>query len=311
MIQLRNLLIVFFLLIPAFVHAQDSIPDIDSKFIFGLYGLQYDFTKEEIKTASQLVYKLRNDTIIVRLKTNKKQIEAYRKSGNQKVADRIQEKSLIKNLRIISACIKYFNFCPIYFMDSESQDYFSKSDTLVLSDLVPMPQKQLAINHNTIYYLDFGQLYARERSSEWKYKDYGKTTEGGSVISDEAFVIRNAKGEQLAPPFPFFSVITLQGGKKNKERAEPIDEFIKLNQADVNPNLSKSLEKVNEWDAAILKLNYRLIYYFSKVTGKYSLSEKTEIWYANNPNQIYYDSWLQIENRLQSILEKDGQFTKQ
>jgi hypothetical protein len=293
------------------LHAQDSIPQIDSKFLFGLYGIQYDFTREEINAASRLIYKLRNDTIIVRLKTNKKQIDAYRKSGDNKTAAKIEEKSLVKNLRIISACIKYFNFCPIYFMDSEMQEYFTDTDTLITSDLVPTAQKKIALNHKTIYYLDFGQLYARERSSEWKYKDYGKTMEGGSTISDDAFVIRNYKGEQLAPPFPFYSVITLQGGKKSKERAEPIDVYIKLGEADRSPEIKKSLEKVNEWDAAILKLNYRLIYYFSKVTGASTLAEQTKNWYDKNPNKHYYDSWAQIEKKLQSILNKESQFTKQ
>ena len=310
MIKTRSFIIVCFVLTVSFIKAQDSIPQIDSKFIFGLYGIQYDFTREEINTASRLIYKLKNDTIIVRLKTNKKQIEAYRKSGNKKVADKIEEKSLIKNLRIISACIKYLNYCPIYFMDSESQEYFTQTDTLIISDLVPTDQKKIALNHKRIFYLDFGQLYARERSSEWKYKDYGKTEEGGSSISDEAFVLRNAKGEQLAPPFPFYSVITLQGGKKSKERAEPIDEFIKINAVDKNAKLAKSLEKVNEWDAAILRLNYRLIYYFSKVTGAYATAEQTKSWYEKNPNKHYYDSWLQIEKKLQSILSKESHFTK-
>lgn len=284
--------------------------NINFKTIYSKQNLQFDFTKGEIKAAAQALVQLRTKPVVVRLKTNKKQIAAYRNAGSTKIADKIEAKSLDQNLRIISACVKYFNFAPLYFLDTEDNLNFLETDTLRYSSLLSDKDYFVVIPHDSVYFLDYGMLYNRERVSEWKYKDYGVTDEGSTVISDHAFVIRNSKNEQLMPPLPFYSEVNFSSGKSGKAMAEPIQQYIKIDKLTGNSMLKETLEKPNEFDAAILRLNGRLYNTFAKVIGETTLQDNYEKWYAINPNKPYYPLWIEIEKKLLSI-NKIKKFTTQ
>ncbi len=284
--------------------------NVNFKTIYSKQNLQFDFTKSEINAAAQAILELRTKPIVVRLKTNKKQIAAYRTAGSTKIADKIEAKSLDQNLRIISACIKYFNFAPLYFLDTEDNLTFLETDTLRYSSLLSDINYFVVIPHDSVCFLDYGMLYNRERVSEWKYKDYGVTDEGSTVISDHAFVLRNSKSEQLMPPVPFYAEVNFSPGKSGKSMAEPIQQYIKIDRLTGNSILKETLDKPNEFDAAILRLNARLYSTFAKIVGDISLKEDYEKWYAINPNKPYYPLWIEIEKKLLSI-KKAKKFTTQ
>ncbi len=284
--------------------------DLNVKFktIYSKQDLQFDYTKAEIKAAVQMLVQLRNKPIVVRLKTNKNQIAAYRKAGSTKIADKIEAKSLDQNLQIISACIKYFNFSPIYFLDTDDNLTFLETDTLRYSSLLSDSNYFKIIPHDSVYFLDYGMLYNRVRVSEWKYKDYSVTDEGSAVISDHAFVIRNCKNEQLMPPVPFYSEVNFSSGKSGKAMAEPIQQYIIIDKLTGNSMLKETLAKPNEFDAGILRLNGRLYNTFAKVVGESTLQDNYEKWYSINPNKTYYPLWIEIEKKLLSI-NKTKKFT--
>jgi hypothetical protein len=162
--------------------------------------------------------------------------------------------------------------------------------------------------HDSVFFLDFGQLYNRVRVSEWKYKDYGITDEGSTVISDHAFVLRNSKSEQLMPPVPFYTEVNFSPGKMGKEMAEPIQNYITFDKLTGNSILRESLEKPNEFDAGILRLNARLYNTYAKIVGENTLKDNYEKWYAINPNKPYFPIWIEIEKKLLSI-NKAKKFT--
>lgn len=296
---------IFFIFSPLLLLGQQKI---DTSYVFGKQNIQFDFTKDEIKNSTENVITFKSLPIVVRLKTNTKQINAYRKSGNTKIADKIEKKSMIQNLSIISACIKYFNFSKIYFIDTDDTDSFRSTDTLLTSSIIG-EQEKVYLNHDSVLYLDYGPLYNRVRSNEWKYKEYGVTEEGTSLLSETAFVIRNSNNDQFAPPTPFYTVVQFGGGKKSKERGQPLMKYMKFDRLSMNSDLENRLSNVNEFDAAILRLNALLYEFYGKITANENLKDDFAFWYSNNPNKDLYPKWIIVEKKLQSIEAKDRKYT--
>jgi hypothetical protein len=298
----KHIILLFF---PLLLFGQQKV---DTTYVYGKQSIQFDFTKDEIKQATENVITIKSLPLIVRLKSNTRQINAYRKSGNTKIADKIEKKSLIQNLSIISACIKYFNFPKIYFIDTDNTNSFRLTDTLLTSSLLG-EQEKVYLNNDSVLYLDFGPLYNRVRTNEWKYKEYGVTEEGTSLLSETAFVIRNANNDQFAPPTPFYTVVQFGGGKKSKERGQPLMKYMKFDKLTMNSDLENRLIQVNEFDAAILRLNALLYEFYGKITANVNLKDDFAFWYSNNPNKDLYAKWIIVEKRLQSIEAKDRKFT--
>lgn len=277
-------------------------------FSFLVASAQFDFTKEENTRANLEIQKLKNSVIVVRLKTKQRQIEAYRSTGQTALANKIEEKALIENLRIISACIKFFNFAKIYFVNTEDMEFFRQTDRLILSNLLPQKDSVVTLSHDSVYYLDYGYLYGRQRVNEWTYKDYDNTIENSQIISEHAFVIRNNKSEQLAAPLPFYTV-TMGGGKKLDETANILEPYLQLNPINSNSLIEEDLRKVNFIDKYVMLLNNNLIRYYNKATQQELVNIKD--WYKNNPNTDLYPQWIDIAKKLQSLQNANPQFIGQ
>lgn len=276
---------------------------------FLVSSAQFDFTKEETENAVSEIQKLKNSVIVVRLKTKQKQIQAYREAGRIKVAQKIEEKSLLENLQIISAYIKYFNFAKIYFVNTEDVEYFQKTDRLILSDLLPLNDSVITLPHDSVYYLDYGYLYGRQRVNEWTYKDYDNTIENSQIISENAFVIRNSKSEQLKAPLPFYNIAMFSGGKKSQKNADPLEPYLQLNEVNSNSLIQEDLRKVNFIDAAIVRLNGHLIRFYNRAS-KQELSD-IKYWYDNNPNAELYSKWVDVQKKIQSLQNASPKFVRQ
>lgn len=234
---------------------------------------QFDFTKEEKSNAAAAIQQLRASVLVVRLKTKQRQVQAYREAGKTAIASKIEQKALKENLEIISGCIKYFNFAKVYFVNTEDIEYFRKTDRLVLSNLLPLKDSVITLNHDSVFYLDYGFLYGRQRVNEWTYKDYDNSIENSQIISENAFVIRDSKDKQLSPPLPFYKIA-------------------------IGNRLSKT----------ITQLNNHLIGFYNKATNQelYSL----EYWNKNNPNAAIYSEWKEIQRKIQSLKEATPQFVQ-
>ncbi|HEY0262680.1 MAG TPA: hypothetical protein VGB95_06615, partial [Chitinophagales bacterium] len=248
--------------------------------------------------------------LVVRLKTRQKQIEAYKNAGDLKVANKMQEKVLIENLRIVSACIKYFSFAKIYFVNTEDVEVFQQTDQLKLSSFLPLKDSEVYLNHDSVFYLDYGVLYDRQAAgNQWSFKDYGETQEGSQTVSENAFVIRDSKNQQLIAPMPFYSVAMFSGGKKSKQVANPVEPYLQLNSVNSNSIIKEDLRKINFIDAAIIDLNGHLIEFYNRVTNgeHYNIN----YWYKNNPNAELYPKWVDVAKKLESLQKQNPQFQSQ
>jgi hypothetical protein len=67
---------------------------------------------------------LKNGSVIVRLKTNEKSIEAYKNSGRGDIAEKIAEDRKAQNLKLYDAFTKAFTFCKVFFIYAKDTRQF-------------------------------------------------------------------------------------------------------------------------------------------------------------------------------------------
>jgi hypothetical protein len=299
------------------LHAQtlagrDSVKRMkELKMFYGNTSFKMDFTGKEVEQANKEIDKLRHSLVVVRLKTNRRQIEAYRKAGETALADKIELKTIKANLNIISACIRLYNYNRVYFMDVDDKAHFIATDTLVFSHLLFEKDTAIYLPHDSVYYLDFGVLYGREQANEWKYKEYSNTNESTNVLAESAFVIRDAHDKQLVPPTPFYSIALFQGGKKTKENLLNLTYDVDLFGPTSNSVIRSDFQSANEYDVAINRMNGRLYYCYSLIADRPELENNPRLWLESNPNKYLYPLWINVEKKLLSIQEgQGGQFIK-
>lgn len=75
-----------------------------------------DDTLNNRTKASVILRELGNGYVVIRLKKNQKSIDAYRKSGQNDIADRIEFERKKQNLKIFFSFTNNFTFCPVYFI---------------------------------------------------------------------------------------------------------------------------------------------------------------------------------------------------
>jgi hypothetical protein len=86
-------------------------------------NLVVDSAKERDRT-SQTLRDLKNGAVIIRLKTGSKSIDAYRKAGQNDVADRIEAEHQKQNQKMFWAFTENFLFCDVYFIYANETDAF-------------------------------------------------------------------------------------------------------------------------------------------------------------------------------------------
>jgi len=95
---------------------------------------QLDSTKQRDR-ASVALRALRNGCVVIRIKTNDKSIEAYRKMGKNELADKIEDQRRLQNEKLYQAFKNYFTFCKVYFIYAkETQDFLSGRRDIFLND---------------------------------------------------------------------------------------------------------------------------------------------------------------------------------
>src|SRR6478609_6305945 len=93
-----------------FLQAQKNQMSDSSKTNYVITNLGKDSVNERTR-ASLTLRNLPNGSVVVRLKTNQKSVEAYRKAGKNEIADRIEEDRKKQNQKIYDAFPHNFNFC--------------------------------------------------------------------------------------------------------------------------------------------------------------------------------------------------------
>lgn len=198
--------ILFFgvlLLLQCFVFSQSNAGTTDySDYKDGKQFEKYG-KRRKIISAWQ-IKQLKTGALVVRLKTNKKTIDALIKQGNFKVAQQKQMEQYAINKNTMAAFIDNFKFCKVYFINSNSSDSLLKgikSNIFLDSNLTINP----SIEMNEQYYLLAERDNVYNSSIGFVKEDSaGIVNEAGGMGYEAAFVVKNKYGHQLKRPFPFY-----------------------------------------------------------------------------------------------------------
>lgn len=172
-------------------------------------------TKKELKLiAKQEIEKMHNGVLLIRLKTKTNSISALRKSGKDKLADKIEAKQAAYNLSIISAFKTEFNFCPTYFFFSDQSNLILEGKLDQVQFLNDSLQYDPKIEYNNQPYLtaEFGLI---EQDPGTQTDDYyyvegkdgiEKRTKynGATNMTFDALIIKNNQFIQQRKPFPYY-----------------------------------------------------------------------------------------------------------
>lgn len=164
--------------------------------------------------ATQQIRDLKNGALVVRLKTNDKSIEAYRKSGRNELADKLVEENRIQNQKLADAFRGFFDYCKVYFIYAKStnallkgEPYIFLNDTLAVDTTIKLTEKDFFI-------AEYGTITANTLTDEYHYKGVYHTEPSSTATSTSAIFISDTSLSQLREPFPFYQQTYL--GNYNK-----------------------------------------------------------------------------------------------
>ncbi len=163
--------------------------------------------KEEIKI-------LKEGVLLVRLRTKENSILALKRIGRDKLANKIEEKQINYNKKIVSAFRTNFTFCPTYFFYSNYSDsIISKqikgviflNDSLQADSTIKLTTTNFLtaefgiIEQDTAKYLDSYYSYSGDSGLERRSSYYGEPDMGFGVLK-----IMSDQFVQLKNPFPYY-----------------------------------------------------------------------------------------------------------
>jgi hypothetical protein len=278
--------------------------------------------------------------VIVRIKTNKDKIEAYRKAGNTKVANQIADKAEVNQLLLEMAFISKWTYCPVYFMESQHTLKLMKQDTLIAKTYDLLRDTAIYCPHDSFYMIDFGDLMANEPVSDnITYKNIHRTEQSSSQVGTDYLVVKDAAQQQLQSPFPYYSRIILAelAGYKYitpieipQDLADQISVMLKkypgateILKSDDKQVYNKYLSLIfnhidapgsnNAYQKAVARLNKRFItYYCSRLDKDKNIlcNDDPYYWWQRNPNIRYIAALRGIESRLTRDSDKEEKFIK-
>jgi len=198
-------LFLFFCFATCFTSAQDSIPKRVSSNRY--------YAAQEIKA-------LKHGALIVRLKTNDKSVDAYRKAGQNAIADKIVEDRVALNLKIMDAFKYNFSFCKVYFIYAKNTDALLKHEPNIFLNSNLLPDSTIKLKEDYFLIAEYGSFTENERVDEFHYSGVYTTQPSSSTAGSNALVIMDTTLTQLQEPFPFVVPVYLGGYNKAVEQLD-------------------------------------------------------------------------------------------
>ena len=162
------------------------------------------FRKRRLVIASWQINQLKKGALVVRLKTNKKLIEALKKQGKQELAIQKEAEQLAITKNTILAYTSKLTFCKVYFIYSDFADsllHGARKGIFLDSSLTINP----SIEMSEQFYLIAERDYAYNSSIGFVKQDSAKYVfEAGNPVKEMAVVVKNKYGHQLKGPFPYY-----------------------------------------------------------------------------------------------------------
>ena len=283
---------------------------------------------------------IKNRGIIVRLKTNKDRIAAYRKEGYIKAADKLDEKSKITNLLITYAFVTKWTYGPLYFMESQYTTKLMQENILMAKTYDLERDTAININKDSFYIVDFGDLMANvPLDPNNTIKNINKTQQSDIPVGGSYYVIKDHEQQQLQQPMPYFTKVVFEdfNSTANMQPVEipaSLSDSIAtlLNKYPATTELFKSEAKAtisryltllynhiyatqdgNRYEKAAGRFNQHFIDYYCKRLDKDRNiigNNNDYYWWLRNPNIRYLSALPQIERQLKSYMDSDPKFIK-
>jgi hypothetical protein len=156
----------------------------------------------------QFVTQLKNGgALIVRLKSRDKNIAAYRNSGNNAIADEMEETDRKLNRQIVNAFKTQFRFCPVYFIYARNSRKFFEGARNVLVNEGLREDSTIEFNHTYFLFVDFGTSLINESVNSYTYTN--KVQEGSTPGNSQSYVVLDTDFKQLHAPFPYQTMLNV------------------------------------------------------------------------------------------------------
>ena len=169
-------------------------------------------------TATEEIKALKTGALVVRLKTNDKSIDAYRRSGRTELADKLVAEREAQNLKIAEAFKYHFYFCPVYFIYAKNTDLLLKREPHIFLNEKLQADTSIKLKEDYFLIAEYGSFTTNERIDEYHYRGVYNTEPSTSTASTSALVVLDTTLNQLQEPFPFAVPVYLGGFNKGAEQ---------------------------------------------------------------------------------------------
>lgn len=201
--SLNKFFLILFLFAFSVIQAQEKNPTYDPADYKD--SEQFDkFRKRKTVIAAWQINELKEGALVVRLKTNKKLIDALNAQGNKELALEKQKEQYAINKNTLYAYKDFFTFCKVYFIFSNSSDSLMngvRTGIFLDSNLNIDPNITLAEKFFMLAERDYGYNSSIGFLPEDSAR---KAIEKGNPVREMAIVLKNKYGHQLKGPFPYF-----------------------------------------------------------------------------------------------------------
>lgn len=141
--------------------SQRDVPPVTKNVFIDFQGNNNPYNEK----ASAIMRRLKNGSVIVRLMTSQRSIDAYRKAGDEKIAQRIENERKIQNQKIHDAFAKFFTFCKVYFIYAENTKKCLAGKHVFLNrNLAPDPS--IALRDTNFIFCQYGSAQSYSRYSD-------------------------------------------------------------------------------------------------------------------------------------------------
>lgn len=168
--------------------------------------------------ASEQIKALKLGALVVRLKTNDKSVEAYRRAGQTELADKITIEREKQNQKIAEAFKYYFTFCKVYFIYAKNTESLLKREPKIFLNEKLELDTTIKLTEDYFLIAEYGSYTTNERVDEYHYSGVYKTQPSNSTASSSALVVIDTTLNQLQEPFPFYEPVYLGGFIKSVEQ---------------------------------------------------------------------------------------------
>lgn len=201
---LSKIIIVLLILVNSDLFSQDKNASVYNPPDYKDNAQFHRFYKRRTAIAKWQINQLKNGALLVRLKTNQKQIEGLKKMGKADLATQLEYETMAINKNIILAFTKYYTFSKVYFFYSQSSDSLlngKRKGIFIDSNMVVNPEIELKekfyllAEKDDVYNSSIG--FVKEDTARF-------VKEMGNASTEAAMVIKNKFGHQLKDPFPHY-----------------------------------------------------------------------------------------------------------